>query len=180
MNILLHTCCAPCLIHPLEVLRLKGFNITGLFYNPNIHSFFEYNQRKDAIVNLNPGIDMIYPDYAPQEFFRLTNLKEEKQLRCAICWQLRLKKTASMARERGFKYFSTTLLVSPYQDHDVLKKIGNQAGDEEGVEFYYADFRTGFRKAQDEARKKVIYLQKYCGCIYSEMERAKERKKCVS
>ncbi|MBN2830945.1 MAG: epoxyqueuosine reductase QueH [Candidatus Omnitrophica bacterium] len=171
MKVLIHICCAPCLIYPLEVLRLKGFESYGLFFNPNIHPFTEYNERKKAITELNSGIEVIYPDYLPQEFFRGINFKEDTPLRCTICWGLRLKKTARIAKERGFKYFTTTLLVSPYQNHEVLRKLGDEAAREEGVEFYYADFRPGFKKAHEEAKRKGIYAQKYCGCIYSEMER---------
>lgn len=174
-NILLHTCCAPCLIYPLELLRSKGFKVTGLFYNPNIHPVLEYNERKKAISLLDPGIEVIYPDYLPREFLQAVNLNEEFPKRCAICWRQRLTKTADIAQKKGFKYFSTTLLVSPYQDHELLKKIGNDIAQETGVEFYYTDFRPGFRKAREEARAKGIYMQKYCGCIYSDIERCKKR-----
>jgi len=173
---LLHICCAPCLIYPLEVLKPKGFDVTGVFYNPNIHPFLEYRERKKAVADLSSGIEIIYPDYHPQEFFHTINLKEEDPERCALCWKLRLKNTAHLAKEKGMKYFTTTLLVSPYQDHEMLKKIGSEAGSEEGVEFYYADFRAGFRKAHDEARALGIYTQKYCGCVYSEIERFKAKK----
>jgi len=159
----------------LEVLRLKGFKVSGLFYNPNIHPFLEYNQRKQALVKLDAGIEVIYPDYLPYEFFRVINFKEDALARCPVCWKLRLKKTASLAKLKGFKYFSTTLLASPYQDHEALKRIGNEAAKEEGLEFYYADFRPGFKKAHEEARSKAVYMQKYCGCIYSEMERYKNK-----
>ena len=175
MNILLHTCCAPCLIYPLELLRLEGFEVTGFFYNPNIHPLLEYNERKKALTILNPGIKLIYPEYLPEEFFRAVNLNEVTPARCAICWRQRLAKTAAIASEKGFKYFSTTLLVSPYQDHELLKKIGNDIAKEVGVEFYYSDFRPGFRKARDEARAKGIYMQKYCGCIYSDIERFRKK-----
>ena len=175
MNILLHICCAPCLIYPLEVLRSKDLEVTGLFYNPNIHSVLEYNERKKAINVLNPGIEMVYPDYFPEDFFRAVNLKEEFPIRCAICWKQRLAKTAALARDKGFKYFSTTLLVSPYQDHDLLKNIGNDIAKDIGVDFYYTDFRPGYKKAREEARLKGIYMQKYCGCIYSEQERFKKK-----
>ena len=176
MKLLLHTCCAPCLIHPLEALKLKGFDTRAFFYNPNIHPLTEYNERKNAFSALNPGIEVIILEYLPQDFFRAVNLKEETPLRCAICWRLRLKKTAAFARERGFRYFSTTLLASPYQDHEALKSIGSQVAEEEGVEFCYADFRPGFRKAHDEARAKGVYCQKYCGCIYSEIDMSKAKK----
>jgi len=171
MKILLHICCAPCLIFPLEVLKLKGFDISGYFYNPNIHPFKEYALRKEALSVLNPGIEITYPPYLPQDFFRSINLKEDGQARCPICWKQRMKKTAHFAKENGFRYFTTTLLVSPYQNHELLKQIGQTVAKEEVVEFYYADFRSGFEKAQAEARSRNIYSQKYCGCIYSEIER---------
>ena len=173
MNLLLHICCAPCMIYPLEVLRLKGFSVTGYFYNPNIHPVTEFNNRKKAISSLGAGIEVIYPEYSPKEYFRAVNLKEESSIRCPVCWRLRLQRTARVAKEKGYKYFTTTLLVSPYQNQEVLKKIGSDIACEEGVEFVYGDFRTGFRKAHDEAKNKGIYCQKYCGCIYSEIERGK-------
>jgi len=174
MKILIHICCAPCLIHPLEVLKLKGFEVTGLFFNPNIHCFLEYGRRKDALSVLNPGIEIVHTEYSPQDFFRAINFKEDVPVRCGICWRLRLKRTARVAALKGFKYFSTTLLVSPYQDHEMLKRIAAEVSKEEGVEFYYADFRPGFKKAMEEAKSKGIYTQKYCGCIYSQIERSKK------
>lgn len=176
MKLLLHTCCAPCLIYPLERLRKENFEVTGFFYNPNIHSFLEYNNRKKALLEFSKqnAIDIIYSDYAPSDFFQAINLKENKPERCAICWRLRLKKTAETAKEKGFDYFSTTLLVSPYQDQELLKKIGNEISKDLKVIFYYEDFRPGFKKAQKIAREQGIYLQKYCGCIYSELEGPKK------
>lgn len=175
MDLLLHTCCAPCLIYPLEKLTLEGFKVTGFFYNPNIHPLAEYTRRKEAFGVLSPGVEIIYPEYSPVEFFQAVNLKEAAPARCAICWRLRLAKTAQRAKAEGFEYFSTTLLVSPYQDQELLKKAGNEAAADAGVEFYYEDFRTGFRKAHTQARAKGIYCQKYCGCIYSEIERNKKK-----
>lgn len=179
MNLLLHTCCAPCLIYPLERSRQNGFEVSALFYNPNIHPFSEYKNRKQAVLDYAKRFDVevIYPEYLPQEFFQAVNLKEDSPNRCAICWALRLKKTAEAASEKGCEYFSTTLLVSPYQDHELLKKIGNEVASEIGVNFYYEDFRPGFRKAQIKAKQEGIYLQKYCGCIYSEIERCKKSPK---
>jgi epoxyqueuosine reductase len=173
MKILLHICCAPCLIYPWERLRKNGFQAEGLFYNPNIHPFAEYKARRAAVEGLakEAGVKVAYRAYAPAEFFRAINLKEEASARCAICWSLRLKKTAQTAKAEGLGAFTTTLLVSPYQDQELLKAIGQKMAQEEGVEFYYEDFRAGFRKARDQARVKEIYCQKYCGCLYSEMER---------
>jgi len=177
MKILLHTCCAPCLIYPLGRLKEKGFKIRGYFYNPNIHPFAEYKNRKQAVADFaHPhNLEVIYPEYSPMEFFQAVNLKEDRPERCSICWSLRLEKTAEAGKEMGCNYFSTTLLVSPYQNQELLKKIGEDIAKEEGIEFYYEDFRTGFKKAHDEAKAQGIYCQKYCGCIYSEIERETER-----
>jgi predicted adenine nucleotide alpha hydrolase (AANH) superfamily ATPase len=176
-KILLHTCCAPCLIYPLERLRESGFLVSGYFYNPNIHPFSEYINRKNAVESLDSGVAIDFPEYKPQDFFQAINGFEVFPGRCAICWELRLKKTALAAKEKGFTYFTTTLLVSPYQDQELLKRIGDNVAKETGVDFYYEDFRPGFRKAHDEAKAKGIYCQKYCGCIYSEIERCKKSEK---
>lgn len=169
MNLLLHICCAPCMIYPLERLREKGFEVTGLFYNPNIHPFAEYNNRKQAVEDFSKIVDLevIYPEYDPEEFSRPIYLNEADPGRCAICWELRMAKTALAAKEKDFSYFSTTLLVSPYQDQGLLRGIGEHFEEEENINFYYEDFRPGFKKAHDQAKAKGIYCQKYCGCIYS-------------
>jgi predicted adenine nucleotide alpha hydrolase (AANH) superfamily ATPase len=173
MKLLLHICCAPCLIYPLERLRQNDFEVTGFFYNPNIHPFPEYKNRRQAVKDYAKklSIEIIYPEYLPQELFRTVNMRENKPERCPLCWSLRLKKTAQVAIEKGCNYFSTTLLVSPYQDQELLKKVGNELAKETGISFYYEDFRPGFRKAHIKAKQEGIYCQKYCGCIYSEIER---------
>lgn len=179
MKLLLHTCCGPCEIYPLEQLKAKGFEVSGFFYNPNIHPLSEYKNRKQAVEDFSKtaDIEIIFPEYNPAEFFQAVNGRETNPGRCPLCWRLRLKKTAKAAREKGFDSFSTTLLVSPYQDQELLKKIGRDISKEEGIEFYYEDFRPGFRKAHNEARAQGLYLQKYCGCIYSEIERYSQCKK---
>ncbi len=176
-KILLHTCCAPCLIYPLGRLKEKGFEVEGLFYNPNIHPLTEYRNRRQAVEDYSKKVDLevTYPDYEPQEYFRAVNMMEEKLERCPICWYQRLKMTAQLARERGFTHFSSTLLVSPYQDQESLKTIGSDIAKEENVDFYYEDFRTGFKKAHEQARLEGIYCQRYCGCIYSMKPRLTER-----
>lgn len=180
MKLLLHTCCAPCLIYPLERLKEKGFCVKGFFYNPNIHPFAEYKDRKQAIVDLIgkiAGVDIAYSEYSPEEYFHAVNLKEGIAERCSLCWSLRLKETATAAKKEGFDAFSTTLLVSPYQNHELLKRIGEDAAKDYNIEFYYEDFRPGFRKAHDLAKSYGIYTQKYCGCIYSEIERCRKSEK---
>jgi predicted adenine nucleotide alpha hydrolase (AANH) superfamily ATPase len=179
MRLLLHTCCAPCLIYPLEKLQKDGFQVSAFFYNPNIHPFAEYKNRKQAVDGLSAStcLEAFYPGYHPQEYFNAVNLKEDAPQRCSICWSMRLKRTAREAKEKGFDCFSTTLLVSPYQDQGLLVKLGLEAAELEDVKFHHEDFRPGFRKAHDEARLKGIYCQKYCGCIYSEMERCRKSEK---
>ncbi len=179
MKLLLHTCCAPCLIYPLGQLRQKGFKVGGFFYNPNIHPVGEYKQRSQAVADFGRELDINvdFPEYNPQDFFQAVNLSQTAPARCSLCWRLRLEKTAATAGEKGFDYFSTTLLVSPYQDQELLRKIGEDISRRQGVNFYYEDFRPGFRKAHDEARARGMYCQKYCGCIYSEIERCRQSAK---
>lgn len=173
MKLLLHTCCAPCLIHPLERLEGCGFQISALFYNPNIHPFTEYRKRKLAVEDfcVSRKIELFCPEYSPAEFFQATNLVEEKLERCPVCWFLRLNKTVEIAKEKGFNSFSTTLLVSPYQDQEALKKIGSDISKDKDIEFFYEDFRPGFRRAHHLAKEEGIYCQQYCGCVYSELEK---------
>jgi len=179
MKVLLHTCCAPCLIYPLERLRAQGHKVEGFFYNPNIHPFNEYKNRKQAVIDYSRigSVNVIYPEYDPAEFFQAVNLQEALPGRCRLCWALRLRKAAQTAKEGRFDAFSTTLLVSPYQNQELIKKIGSVISAEEGVNFYYEDFRPGFRKAHQQARTQGIYCQNYCGCIYSEIERCRQSAK---
>ena len=181
MKLLLHVCCAPCMIHPLEELKRQGFEVSAIFYNPNIHPFSEYERRRGAIARLikeaNSALEIFYPEYDPADFFEKINFREPRQERCRICWQLRLGRSAQAAKERGCEYFSTTLLVSPYQDQESLKEIGERAGEEAGVRFHAQDFRQGFKEAHAYARGIGLYCQKYCGCLYSQVERFNEKKK---
>ncbi|MCM8795752.1 MAG: epoxyqueuosine reductase QueH [Candidatus Omnitrophica bacterium] len=176
MRILLHICCGPCLIYPLKQLRAKGFTVEGFFYNPNIHPPAEYSRRKEALQYLIKTLDtpMSYPEYKPLDFFSAIKSNKNKPQRCSVCWYLRLKRTAKEAKDRGFNFFSSTLLVSPYQDQEILKGIGRAVSEEERINFYYEDFRVGFRAAHAQAKAMGIYCQNYCGCIYSKQERCKK------
>ena len=179
MRVLLHTCCGPCLIYPHERLNNSGFHITAFFYNPNIHGFREYINRRQALEEYGKSkdIEILYPGYNPKEFFNYVNEKEFSKERCLLCWRLRLEETARIATEKKFDYFSTTLLVSPYQDQGSIKKIGVDISKKKGVDFYYEDFRPGFRQAHNKAKAQGMYCQKYCGCIYSEIERYESKGK---
>lgn len=179
MKILLHVCCAPCLIYPLKRLREQGFEAKGFFYNPNIQPYEEYLLRYEAAVSLSKdlGFEMDYPEYSERDFTEAIDKSLPAPTRCVDCWGLRMNKTASYARENGFDAFSSTLLVSPYQDQEILKRCGEAAARKAGVSFYYEDFRSGFREAHREAKEKGLYMQKYCGCVYSISERGGRKKR---
>lgn len=170
MKILLHTCCAPCLIYPAKKLKEDGFSVTGFFCNPNIFPPEEYRKRRMALVEFTTGnneTEVIYPEYIPSQFNDAIKDSPQKPSRCSICFTLRLGRTAQFAKKNGFAVFSTTLLVSPYQDQELIKSIGETISREQQIDFLYEDFRPGFSKAHKEAKRKGIYCQKYCGCVYS-------------
>jgi hypothetical protein len=176
MKLLLHTCCAPCLIYPEKKLKKEGFAVTGFFYNPNIFPPEEYQRRKAALVGFSAGndtVEVIYPEYIPSQFSYAVKENTERPGRCFLCFSLRLDRTAQFAKEKGFTAFSTTLLVSPYQDQGLIKSIGEQVAREQGIDFYFENFRPGFAQAHKEAKRGKIYCQKYCGCFYSESESCK-------
>ena len=175
MKLLLHICCGPCSLYPIGQLAGKFSKVVGFYYNPNIHPPSEYKRRRDALLGAEKemGFDVIYPPYRMEEYFKKIASKEDSPLRCRLCWELRLLETADFARKDGFDAFTTTLLISPYQDHDLVKEIGENIGRRKGIEFYYQDFRKGFRDSQEAAKKKELYRQKYCGCVFSELERVK-------
>lgn len=180
MKLLLHICCAPCSIHPYKQFSLnKRDSVTGFFYNPNIHPFTEYIRRKEALrdYSKDKNFEVVFHKYDMERFFREVSGNEIPPARCGVCWRMRLEETAGFARKNGFDAFSTTLLVSPYQDQAGLKKIGQDISRKRGVEFIYRDFRDGFRASQAEACESSLYRQKYCGCVYSEKERFEKKTK---
>ncbi|MBN2282303.1 MAG: epoxyqueuosine reductase QueH [Deltaproteobacteria bacterium] len=172
MKILLHICCAPCAIYPLRTLRREGHEVHGLFYNPNIHPYMEYKRRLDTLITYAGEVDMhliTIEDYAMEEFLR--NVVFREQERCRYCYYDRLKYTAQIARRGNFDGFTSTLLYSKFQDHELMKELGESIARETGVPFHYRDFREGWKEGIDESRKSGMYRQQYCGCIYSEKER---------
>lgn len=176
MKILLHTCCAPCWIYPAKKLKKEGISVTGFFYNPNIYPTEEYQRRRKALLELGVGNDaggVIYPEYIPSQFSQAIKDNIERPGRCSACFRLRLERTAQFAKEKGFNAFSTTLLVSPYQDQELIKGIAEKIAQEWGIAFHFEDFRPGFSQAHKEAKNKKIYCQNYCGCQYSESEQCK-------
>lgn len=177
MNILLHICCAPCAIFPIEEIRKEGHKTAGFFYNPNIHPYSEYIHRRGEVEKyaIEVALNVISSDYDIQNYFQNVVYDEYIKNRCPVCWWLRMGRTAAFAKENGFDAFTTTLLGSPYQDHETIKSICQDIAKRLGIKFYYKDFRTGFKDAHNLAKSKGIYCQNYCGCIFSEVERAEKK-----
>jgi hypothetical protein len=172
MNILLHICCAPCAIYPVESLKVAGHQLAGFFYNPNIHPYSEYLKRKSEVEKYasQSGINIIYADYDIENYFQYIVYNESMDNRCPACWWMRLEKAAAFAKENGFEAFTTTLLGSPYQDQDMLKNMGEEIAKRFGLKFYFENFRQGFKEAHELAKSRGIYCQNYCGCLFSEKE----------
>ena len=173
MKLLLHTCCAPCSVYCIDELKSENIEPTVYWYNPNIHPYQEYKARRNCLKEYveSINIDAIFEeDYGLKEFCK--NVVDDLDNRCVnYCYKVRLEQTAKYAKENGYDAFSTTLLVSPYQNHEALKDLGEELAKKYGIEFVYRDFRIGFREGQAKARELGLYMQKYCGCVFSEEER---------
>lgn len=167
MNLLLHICCGPCAAYPIEQLRNQQISFTGLYYNPNIHPLEEFERRRDNLKKLEAekGFAVIYQEEFWQEKWEA--FQGEILDRCYMCYDLRFDYTAREAKARGYDAFSTTLLVSPYQRHEMIIKLCEKAAETYQIPFYYEDWRPGFREGQSLAREYGLYRQKYCGCIKS-------------
>jgi len=172
MKLLLHCCCAPCSVSCVKSFRADGIEPHLFWYNPNIHPFTEYSQRLGCLIEFaaNENLELTTRDeYGLRVFLDAVN--PDTSARCRKCYYLRLETTASFAAQNGYGAFSTTLLVSPYQQHEAIKSAAQEAAKIHGVDFLYRDFRPLFREGQAQAREKGLYMQKYCGCIFSEEER---------
>ncbi len=181
MKPLLHICCAPCSITCIDTMRSDGLEPTGFWLNPNIHPYTEYRMRKNTLVDYAKSVNLeliLEGEYGLRPFVQ--TVVNDIDHRCGECYKMRLGPTAQYAAEHGFDAFTTTLLVSPYQNHELLVEVGEEMAKQYGVEFLPYDFRPRFREGQDRARELGLYMQKYCGCIFSEEDRylaAKRRKK---
>lgn len=172
MRLLLHVCCGPCLVYPLEELREAGFRVHGFFYNPNIQPFREFRKRLDSLSGYAQNVDLkliIRDEYPLEEWLRGVAFREAE--RCAGCYHQRLAATARLAKKSGFEAFSSTLLYSKLQKHGLIVEIGRSVGREFGVEFLDRDFRPGWKAGIEGAKAAGLYRQEYCGCIYSERDR---------
>lgn len=172
MKLLLHVCCAPCTTFTLRKLREMNIDVSGYFYNPNIHPYREFKKRLATLRDFALREDLVLEidnEYGLTEYLRQVVFHEKE--RCTICYRMRLEKTAIQALKSGADAFSTTLLYSRYQDHAAIKETGKEMAEKYGIEFYYDDFRVGWQEGIDRAVAMDLYRQPYCGCIYSEQER---------
>jgi predicted adenine nucleotide alpha hydrolase (AANH) superfamily ATPase len=156
----------------LTVIKQRGIDVKGLWFNPNIHPLTEYKSRLDALKKLETlwNLNVEYTDYyGLKEYLR--NVVGNEDNRCEYCYTVRLEETAKKARDINADAFTTSLLVSPYQKFDMIIDIGRMMQERYSVEFFIEDFRNGFNEGRRMSKELELYRQKYCGCIYSEMER---------
>ncbi|MBO6282480.1 MAG: epoxyqueuosine reductase QueH [Pseudobutyrivibrio sp.] len=180
-SLLLHSCCAPCSSYCIEYLS-QYFHVTVFYYNPNIYPDDEYYHRvkeQQRFINEFPTkypVDFIEGDYDKSSFYDIAKGLEkepEKGKRCHKCYDLRLRRTATVAKEKMFDFFSTTLTISPMKDSQVLNEIGEAIGKELGVNWLYSDFKKkeGYKRSTEISKEYDMYRQDYCGCVYSYNER---------
>ena len=181
MKILMHACCGPCTIYPTGVLQNEGFEVMGFFYRHNIHPYTESLRRQDALQTYAEQVDLkliLQEEYDLEGFIQ--NVAYRESDRCRYCYHDRLRSTALLAKRGEFDCFTSTLLYSKFQKHDLIRTVGESVGKSVGVPFYYQDFRNGWREGVDASKELGMYRQQYCGCIYSEKERffrSKDREK---
>lgn len=172
-KLLLHSCCAPCSSAVIERL-IPYFDITIIYYNPNIEPYEEYLVRKNEQINFikDKSISFMDSDYDNDVFKDISKgleKEEEGGRRCSKCYYLRLEYTALKAKESNFDYFGTTLSVSPYKNSQKLNKIGEELEILYGVKYLYSDFKKkdGYKRSIELSKEYNLYRQNYCGCIYS-------------
>ena len=170
MKLLMHTCCAPCSVYCIKTLREEGIEPTLYWYNPNIHPYKEYKARKDCLEQYANKINIkaIFEDeYGLDAFCK--NVSNDIDSRCVnYCYPLRLNKVFEYAKNNGYDTVTTTLLYSIYQNHDYIKMYMEKLSKETGINFLYRDFRRGYWVGHEEAIEEGLYMQKYCGCVFSE------------
>ena len=183
-SILLHSCCAPCSSYVISFLS-NYFNITILYYNPNIYPQEEYNKRKQEQIRLINSLetknkleylDCDYENNIYNELIKGHENAKEGGSRCQICFQLRLEKTAKIAKQHNFDYFCSTLTVSPHKNSKIINEIGKSLEDIYNIKWLYSDFKKneGFKKSIELSKEYNLYRQDYCGCIYSQIAKEKQ------
>jgi len=173
-KLLLHSCCAPCSSYVIEYLH-DYFDITIIYYNPNIFPKEEYDKRKEEqirFIKTYNDVKFIDCDYDNDKYNELVKGLEhepERGKRCNVCFKLRLEKTAVEAKEKNFDYFGTTLTVSPYKNANLINDIGRQLELKYNVKWLYSDFKkgNGYKRSIELSKEYNLYRQNYCGCIHS-------------
>ncbi len=176
MKCLVHVCCGPCAIYPVELLLSEGVDVFLYYTNPNIHPFEEWMRRLSDVEKVAKefGIKLIVDEKYPlRDFLRAVCFREDT--RCIYCYTVRIEKTARLAKKSKFDAFTTTLLYSKFQKHDLIKEICVSSSKRYGIDFYYRDFREGWKRGIDRSKEMGLYRQDYCGCIYSEYESRRRR-----
>ncbi|HNR65210.1 MAG TPA: epoxyqueuosine reductase QueH [Atribacterota bacterium] len=186
-ELLLHSCCAPCSSYVIEYLS-PFFSITVFFYNPNIHPEEEYKKRLTEQISfigklpIKNRVKFKEGPYEPELFFqKVKGLEQEKEggRRCLKCFELRMEKTAQVASQLGFTYFTTTLTVSPHKESSSINQMGGTIAPAYGIEYLFSDFkkRAGFQRSIELSHQYQLYRQDYCGCIFSrQQEKIMDRK----
>ncbi len=171
MKLLLHACCAPCLIAPYQHLK-NEYDLTVFWYNDNIHPYTEYKKRLDCLkdfVAKEKAKSIIKDEYDVKKFLQTVCFREDN--RCQLCYYERLKYTAIVAKKGNFAYFGTTLLYSKFQNFAKIVEIGKNLAKKYGVKFLDTDLRIFWKEGIEMSKQEKMYRQQYCGCIYSEQER---------
>ncbi len=172
MRLLVHICCGPCAIYPMNCLLASDHDVSGFFFNPNIHPFQEFRRRLETVqllAQLQNWPLVAEEKYGLTEYLRKVVFDEES--RCRHCYDMRLERTAKETVASGCDAFTTTLLYSKYQKHELIRERAAFWAAQYNTSFYYQDFRTGWQQGIDESIRLNLYRQPYCGCIYSEQER---------
>lgn len=179
-KLLLHACCAPCSSYCLEYLT-EYFDITVLFYNPNISSETEYTKRVNELKRFVrecdkcEGVTVVDMEYDSSEFYEaVQGLENEKEggVRCFVCYELRQRKACQYAKDNGFDYFTTTLSISPHKNAAKLNEIGAKLEAEYGISYLYSDFKknNGFKRSIELSNEYNLYRQDFCGCEFSKRQ----------
>ena len=180
MNLLLHSCCGPCLGGAVDCFEENNWEVTAFWDNPNIHPYMEFKARLDSFNVLTEQLEIpvLYSEkrYAPERFFEAID-GDFSEKRCFKCFYLRLKNTVSTAKKEGFSAFSTTLQISPYQNRELLLMAALKLADEYECPFIEIDLRPFFPRTYEVIKKFELYKQKYCGCVFSEKERFENDRK---
>ena len=175
-DLLLHLCCAPCTAYPVPAFRSQGQRVTGFFFNPNIQPDDEHARRLEALERFAPalGLDLVIAADPGAAAWSAAVCREED--RCRGCYDVRLRATARAARRGGFDAFSTTLLYSIHQKHELVRAVAADVARAEGVAFFYQDLRAGWAEGGRSYRESGLYRQRYCGCLPSKLERDASRR----